>query len=450
MLILSIPFFSSEFVTKHSQNRKFPWKEYRLDFNEHLNDFPQEILDETSIVTIRDISEGGKNDFPLKDKVEFYKKAIQQSNCLVDFEVQQYEKKLINPENLILSYHDFTNDFDFEKLKKVIDSMNNSDARFIKIAVGVDSYTSLIRIYNLIAKCKKPVIFAGLGNRGKISRLLHKHLGAKGTFIGLENNQTALGQILDSDVDLYNLHKITPNSKIGGIIGGKQIEHSLGLKFYNDYFQKNKLDAYYFPFETDGINDFLRWLENCRFFNKFFGFSVTMPFKKSIIRQPINLYIPNRDFYLNTDQEAFYKILDMDFVTIADKVLIFGSGAMARTALNSLNGFSNIFISGRNVSEGHILAEKFNCDFLKIEEAKKLSFDLLINCAPIGMKDEDFSKETGISKFRKVIDLPYQIEDTKLIEFCKKKEIPCVDGKQFWKWQAERQLQEFAKEIKNQ
>ena len=287
-----------------------------------------------------------------------------------------------------------------------------------------------------------------MGRLGKLSRLLHKHLGASGTFIGLEDHSTAFGQITEAEVDFYHLQAIRANSKIGGIIGGEQVEHSLGLKFYYDYFRKNNLDAFYFPFVVNELPDFRQWLDSCRFKDKFYGFSITMPYKKSFIRKTINLYIPNRDFYLNTDQEAFYKALDANFITLKDTILVVGSGAMAKTALSVFKGFQNLTLTCRNISSGQILTEKFNCDFLKISQAKNQSFDLLINCTALGMNGEDFIQETGICNFKKVIDLPYHEGDTKLIEFCKNHEIPFIDGKQFWQWQAKRQLEEFMKEIK--
>jgi len=64
------------------------------------------------------------------------------------------------------------------------------------------------------------------------------------------------------------------------------------------------------------------------------------------------------------------------------------------------------------------------------------------------MKGEDFIQEIGIKNFKKVIDLPYQEKDTELIEFCQQNNLPYIDGKQFWQWQTERQLNKFLTEIK--
>lgn len=442
MLILSIPFLNPGFVKKHSRNTDFEWKEFRLDYNKKLQDFPLEILDQKSIVTIRYLAEGGKNHFPKNERIAFFQKAIQNSNCLVDFEIQKYKEDLIQPENLILSYHDFSNDCDFEKLENIIFKSNHLKAKFFKFSIQINKYSQLLKIEKIIIKSNKPVIFAGMGKLGKISRFLHKHLGAEGTFIGMKNHPTAFGQLTEKDVEIYYLDSINSSSKIGGIIGGKQIQHSLGLKFYNEYFWQNKIDAFYFPFVINDISNFKELLQKCKFKNKFFGFSITMPFKQKIAEknETFNLYLPKTNRFLNTDKFAFQIALNKLKIKRNDKILVFGFGGSAHAVLEVLADFKNVHVFSRSAENSG--------NYISLNETKKQTFDLLINCTPIGMKGEDFVAEVGIQSFKKVIDLPYQNENTKLVKFCKKNKIPYVDGKQFWKWQAERQLQEFKREIR--
>jgi shikimate 5-dehydrogenase len=319
--------------------------------------------------------------------------------------------------------------------------MNQIKARFVKIAVNIESYSALLEIQKLISQSNKPVIFAGMGNCGKISRLIHKFLGVEGTFVGLNENPTASGQLTEADVKMCHLQSINSNYKIGGIIGGEQIENSLGLVFYNDYFHKQGLDAFYFPFIVDDLDDFNNWLLNCKFQNRFFGFSVTMPFKQMISKDDkiCNLYLPRKNQFLNTDRDAIKSALKYLKIFETDRILVFGSGGSAKIILETLQNYSNVFVCSRSFQEIE--------NYLSVTEAKKQSFDLLINCTPIGMDGEDFITETGIHNFKKLIDLPYQKEDTELICFCRKNSIPFVDGRQFWHWQAERQLIEFEKEI---
>lgn len=448
MLILSIPFLNPEFVKDHSPNNIFTWKEYRLDYQKSLNDFPLEILDTSSIVTIRDIKEGGINDISKQQKNTFYQKVISKYNCLVDYEIQLYESDLIDPVNLVLSYHDFDVKPDFKKLEQIIQMMNETNAKFVKIAISINSYSGLYRISQLIKTMNKPLILAGMGRLGKLSRLLYKHLGAAGTFIGLNENPTAPGQLTENDLNIFNLHRITHRTLVGGIIGGEQVDYSLGLKFYNDHFQQNDLDAVFLPFAVEDISDFQKWADSCDFKDRFYGFSVTMPFKRKILKnETINLFLPHKNRFLNTDKEGFNRSLESVFVKRTDRILIVGCGGSAHKALEVFAIFPNVTISCRSTAEGEKLAQEFDYEFTPFDLLTGKEFDLIVNCTPIGMKGEDFLELTKIGFLKKVIDLPYREENTLLIEHCISYSLPYVDGKMFWKWQAERQLAEFVKEI---
>jgi 3-dehydroquinate dehydratase type I len=445
MLILSIPYLDPEFIIEQSADNKYTWKEFRLDYQQDLNEFPFEVLNPNSIITIRDISEGGHKAISSGNKLQFYQKAIKESNCLVDYEMLLYKPNSISSNNLILSYHDFNEDTNYNKLEKILQKMNHTEAKFVKIAVNISSYSDLTRISNLINTSNKPVILAGMGKLGKICRLLYKHIAAAGTFIGLGAMPTATGQISVEEVEFYSFHKISNLSQLGGIIGGVQIENSLGLKFYNDFFKQTGHDAFYFPFLIDDIDDFKNWFEHCTFKEKFYGFSVTMPFKKQIkpSNKPINLFLPKSISCQNTDMIAFHKAIDKLEIDNQTRILIYGNGGSAETALEALKKYKNVYVCAR------IQKNNFSTDreFLAINKAQQMEFDLLINCTPIGMNGEDFRQETGITNFKKVIDLPYQKESTKLIQYCRSNSIPFVDGIQFWQWQVEKQLEEFIKEI---
>ena len=74
-----------------------------------------------------------------------------------------------------------------------------------------------------------------MGKFGKISRILFRHLGAEATFIGLPDNPTASGQSTPQEAEILRLNTITEKTKIGGIIGGEQVEHSIGIRYYNNF-----------------------------------------------------------------------------------------------------------------------------------------------------------------------------------------------------------------------
>ncbi len=452
MLILSIPFLNKNYVQEKADEYPAYWKEYRLDYAEDLRTFPTEIIDDKTILTIRSKDESGIYQFDLAVKIGFYKKMISQKNCLCDLEINEINNSNISElpsASLILSYHDFSVEINYVKLEKIINTSNSIASAYLKIAVNVNRYSDLIKISELISQSNKPVIFAGMGKFGKISRVLYKHLGAESTFIGLSDNPTARGQLTPHEADNFKFNSITNKTKIGGIIGGEQIEHSLGLKYYNDLFKQKKLDAVYLPFVTDNFEDLWNWIHKADL--DFYGFSITMPFKKIFGEKKqlpaINLFLPKTGEMLNTDLIAFKQVIDILQIKKPNSILIFGSGATAEIALSAFVAFENVTISSRNETSCKILAKNSNREFIRSGSLKNEMFNLIINCTPIGMNGEDFMNETGISNFKKVIDLPYHDNETKLIEYCRGNSIPFVDGKKFWQWQAEKQLDEFLKEI---
>ena len=215
------------------------------------------------------------------------------------------------------------------------------------------------------------------------------------------------------------------------------------------FFQLKEHDAVYLPFASDDFEDLWNWIHKADL--DFYGFSITMPFKKIIgVKKQlsaVNLYLPKTGEMMNTDRTAFLQAIDILDIDKQDSILIVGSGATAEVALTAFIDYEKITLSSRNIKAGKNLAKTNNRNFTPSESLKNLRFDLIINCTPIGMNGEDFRIETGIKNFKNVIDLPYQEDDTKLIDYCREKNIPFIDGKEFWQMQSKKQLEEFLKEL---
>ena len=134
MLILSIPYLNNTFLTNQVKRTGLEWIEYRLDYNSEYKKLPEKFINAKIIITIRDVSEGGMKQTNRKEKTEFYRKMIDKFDCLVDYEILQYHDLDIPPQNLILSYHDFSKIPDIQKLEKVVEISNLKAAKYLKIA----------------------------------------------------------------------------------------------------------------------------------------------------------------------------------------------------------------------------------------------------------------------------------------------------------------------------
>jgi shikimate 5-dehydrogenase len=199
----------------------------------------------------------------------------------------------------------------------------------------------------------------------------------------------------------------------------------------------------------------MSWFNRTDFKDRFYGFSVTMPFKKEITKlldpqdsanHPVNLFLPKSKRTFNSDIEAFLKCIHYLNIKTKNKILVFGSGATSESALMALADYS-VFITSRNEHKGKELAVKYSRKFTLINEINQIDFIILINCTPYGMNNEDVLAELRIALPEKVIDLPYKEKNTLLIKHCIENEIDYVDGKMFWKWQAELQLKKFLNEL---
>jgi len=457
VIITSIPYKDQktikEWQGKHTAFGK--WHEFRLDLNHNPFSFPEDYINDFSIITIRDKNESGSYSGTIASKTGYYSELSNKHNCLFDLELFNYKDKIISPDRLILSYHEQETRFDFKKIIELIQRSNSIDARFLKLVLPVNSYKDLLLIAELIETSTKPVLWGGLATYGPLSRILYSHLGAIGTYLGIASFPTASGQLTYEEAKNYRLDQIDSRFFLGGVIGNSCVNNSLGLTYYNCLFQQRNLPALYLPFQVDQIEDFLAWVHDCSFRKKFYGFSITMPFKKVLAERfgshlpAINLYDPISNRTANTDISALRKALEESKIKADDPVLIVGSGAMAETALLLLATKHRVNIRARNKVRLNYLLTKYNKLRHLGNSILSEGYKLIINCRPLEADPENVILEMKPDQTTKIIDLPYTQKETPLIAYCLKKNIPYIDGKVFWQWQAQEQEKIFLENIKD-
>ena len=395
MIVVTIPFINEKQVSsKHDiVKAKYRWQEFRLDFSKNPESLPEEILDSNTILTYRDKSEGGKGDIGFQEKLKLLTDIVRRSNCLLDVELRLYDVRNLPADNLILSFHDFSEKLDEEKIAKIIAEANSIPAKYLKLAIPINSYSDLTTIKKLIISSNKPVLLAGLGKLSHQARILYNHLGAVGTYIAPGDSLINKDQLTIEEANRYRLSKLSKRTTLTGIIGGDQIYQSLGLDFYNRIFEEKGIDAVYLPFVVEDFTDFLNWTV----VNKanICGLSITMPYKREICRNipstyPVgNLFLPGKDLVLNSDIAAFYEAIFQLKINNNKPILILGTGATAEAALIAFKDFTDVTISGRNHQSGKQLIQKYKCRFVAPFDLRSLDFELLINCTPLGMSGEN-------------------------------------------------------------
>ncbi len=433
----------------------YTYHEIRLDFIEqskiekHLGECE---LTPNTILTLRHASEGGLSKLSLKDRISILREYALRNNCLIDIEYKQYiqEKPDLSGLRYILSYHDFDN-LNEEEVSAFLKEGALLDCTYLKLAIPIERYMQLSWLETMFKACPKQVLFAGLGKLGKLSRILYKHINARATYIGNGHEKVVPEQLTYEEIEQFRLRKITKNTVIGGLLGGQQVWGSIGLQYYNDYFEQEGFDAMYLPFSCDDFEDFWSWLNTFKKRNKFYGLSVTMPFKRAVREvtsstKPVNLLHFERDAIItnNTDHFALKKALFILEKQDMSSILIYGSGAMAELSIQEASVFGSVFLRCRDRKKQNEICSKHSIEAGDLNR----KYDLVINCTPLGVDETNLFQATGLTPPRMLIDLPYSVMNNSTnLTYHDFEHI--IDGIQFWKWQALPQLATFVHSIKN-
>lgn len=174
---------------------------------------------------------------------------------------------------------------------------------------------------------------------------------------------------------------------------------NLGTRFHNFLYDELKLNFVYKAFATDDLEGAVRGVRALGFR----GASISMPFKEAIIPllddlepsakaiDSVNTVVNNNGFLTgsNTDFEAVLTLLESSSIDPASKVLVRGSGGMAKAVVAAFNeaGFGELTVTARNKDSGTALANQYGYVFDE-QALATASFDLLVNVTPIGMTGE--------------------------------------------------------------
>ena len=122
-----------------------------------------------------------------------------------------------------------------------------------------------------------------------------------------------------------------------------------------------------------------------------------------------------------------------------------GCGGVARAvAVGIFNEGGKLIVADVNKSKAKSFAREFNCEFIAIEEIKKLDCDLLINATPVGMfpdVDKMPVDEGFLKKGMAVFDVVYNPVETKLLKMAKKKGCKIISGVDMFIYQAVEQFE---------
>ncbi|MEN9647222.1 MAG: hypothetical protein RLY57_26 [Candidatus Parcubacteria bacterium] len=239
---------------------------------------------------------------------------------------------------------------------------------------------------------------------------------------------------------------------------GHPLDHSLSPRLFEAGFKALGLAAIYDKKDVNASE--LEGLINDLRTGTYSGFSVTVPYKESVIpfldtltpqAQMIGavntLYI--RDGKVigeNTDWYGFKKVLN-DCVDIRNKkILIYGAGGVARACLYALQDIKNdVFITNRTQAKAQILAKEFGVTYVSNTDLPHV--DICINATSIGLHSDTqlIVSPEWLKRVSVVFDLTYG--ETLLTNTAKELGIQTLDAKEMLLHQAVRQFEIFTDQV---
>jgi 3-dehydroquinate dehydratase / shikimate dehydrogenase len=253
---------------------------------------------------------------------------------------------------------------------------------------------------------------------------------------------TAPGQTsLEELTRLYRADHINRDTRVYGVIGDP-IGHSVSPTMHNAGFRERRMNAIYLPFLVEDLDDFLGSIK--RFHIS--GFSVTLPYKRSILKHldgldplaaeigAVNTVVVRGSGALdgyNTDYVGVLRTLERRIPLRASRVLILGAGGAARSVAFALaKAGSAVSVAARRWKQARELAKAVNGEAIKRRRLRHEFFDAIVNATPVGMfpKVNESPLKADELNCRLVFDTIYRPRLTRLLELAVRRGVKTVSG----------------------
>jgi len=385
------------------------------------------------IATCRGRDRGGKFEGSIEDEIKILQYAVENGAKFVDIDYR-FARPFAGA-RVIASFHDFGGTpFNVES---ILDRACASAGHIAKVATLVTSWADNRRLLALLSNAwPKPVIVAGMGEIGQITRVIGP---SRGGFLSYASSgeASAPGQLsLREMLDVYRFRRIKRSTKLIGIVGSP-VSHSLSPNIHNRAFDMAHLDFAYLKFLTPDVKDFF---ENARTIG-IEGFSVTIPHKTAVIPFLGELTPAARAAGAvntvwwrdgkwtgdNTDVHGVEAALASGGFDPAGKiVVILGAGGASKAAVAALREAGKVTVLPRR----------------EVPDAPKYRCDLLINATPIGMFPMvESSPIDGPIPAEVVLDMVYNPPITRLLKSARDQGKTVIQGTTMFLAQAARQFE---------
>lgn len=440
-----------------------------------------------TIVTCRDSSEGGQNDYPRKLRIQILARAAHTGADFVDCEYANFTKPDVSKflkdalesskTRLILSAHNFKTPF--KDIEAVYDGMLMAYPDAVpKVVYTAKHVNDCFAAFGLLHRKDRDAIVLAMGEHGLITRILAKKFGSLVCFACLdEKTATAPGQVSIAQMkNLYRYDSMNSKTQVFGIIGSP-VSHSKSPAIHNACFGACNMNRVYVPILLKGDRlEFNRFMENVkdRHWLNFGGFSVTIPHKENALAytnhiggfaeeqaskiaavNTLAIGFNDRLSAYNTDyagaMDALVKTMGIDKAQLEHKpVAVIGAGGVSRAVVAGLtDAGAKVTIYNRTLSRAKKLASEFACHHASMDDIASLDAEIIVNCTSIGMYPDVNSSPLPASVLKKtmvVFDTVYNPAETLLLKQAKKAGAKTVPGVEMFIYQAMEQFTHFTGE----
>ena len=307
-----------------------------------------------------------------------------------------------------------------------VHAMRSTGAEVIKIAATLTSLSDAIPLLDLGAQSSRQsgMILIGLGPYGVVTRILAGRFGSVWAYAGSlhEIGQLSPASLLKD----YHFRSLTDSTDIYGV-AGRPVMHSVSPAMHNAAFRASRLDAVYVPLpaaSAEDLHTFGRAIGIC-------GASVTIPFKVSLFELMDEVYSVARRIGAintirvldgkwiggNTDASGFLEPLQERIALNGLRAAVLGAGGAARAVVAALGSTGcSVRLHARNRAHAEEVAVLSSVD-LGPWPPEPGSWDVLINCTPIGMYPRVDETPVAADQLtgRHVYDLVYNPATTRLL-----------------------------------
>jgi 3-dehydroquinate dehydratase/shikimate dehydrogenase len=422
------------------------------------------------IITCRRKEDGGKWPGTEEGRQLLLREAIAEGVDYVDLEediagqIPRFGKT-----KRIISYHNFRKTP--EDLRALHQRMCQLDPDIVKIATMANTPHDNLRMLETMQESEVPTVGMCMGDIGTASRILAGKFGAPFTYATFHHERTlAPGQLsFKAMTQTFRYESIGPDTAVYGVIADP-VGHSYSPDVHNACFDQLGIDAVYCPFRVpaDTLNQFME--DAGRLGIR--GLSVTIPHKESIAHHltkvdpavksiaAVNTVVFDGVEHIgyNTDYNAAMDCLEFNLGQIGQKpsplankrVLVLGAGGVARPIVFGLRKRGAfVTIASRTLARADKVAKAFDAKAVEWEGRHRGSFDVIVNCTPIGMHpnvDESPIHKTFLKPTMLVFDTVYNPESTLLVKDARSRNCPVVTGVDMFERQASLQFYLFTRQ----